>query len=101
MSYLRETADGVIVSVRAVPNARKTEIVGLHSEALKIKIKAVPEDGKANEELCTFLAHKLSLPKSAVSLRSGATSRSKTVLVKGLSLRLVRGYLVPISETSR
>jgi uncharacterized protein YggU (UPF0235/DUF167 family) len=82
LSYLRETADGVIVSVRAVPNARKTEIV-------------------ANEELCTFLAHKLSLPKSAVSLRSGATSRSKTVLVKGLSLRLVRGYLVPISETSR
>ena len=68
--------------VRAVPNARTSEILGWEDDALagrvlKVRIAAPAVDGKANEALREFLAKSLSLPKSKVTLERGSTSRVK------------------------
>jgi uncharacterized protein len=81
------------LEIKAVPNAPKSEVVGWLGEALKVKLKAPPIDGKANAELCSFLAKTLGLPKGAVQLDRGATSRKKMVLIEGLDLEELRARL--------
>lgn len=65
------------------PGAKKTEITGLHGEALKIRLAAPPVDGKANAALIAFLAKACGVSKSAVELVSGDTCRAKRVRVTG------------------
>jgi uncharacterized protein (TIGR00251 family) len=74
------------LEIKAVPNAPKSELVGWLGEALKVKVHAPPVEGKANEELCSFLAETLGLPKRAVQLDRGASSRKKIVMIEGLAL---------------
>ncbi len=74
------------LEIKAVPNAPKSEVVGWLGEALKVKVHAPPVEGKANEELCSFLAETLGLPKRAVQLDRGASSRKKIVMIEGLAL---------------
>ena len=75
--WLRGGARTATLTVHVQPGARKTEIIGPHGDALKIRLAAPPVDGKANAALIEFIAERLSLPKSAVSLISGQTSRRK------------------------
>jgi uncharacterized protein (TIGR00251 family) len=91
--FLSAVEKGVRIQVRAQPGARKSEIVGPHGDALKIKIAAPPEDGKANTELEEFLAARLGIAKSHVSVISGHASRSKGVLIQGMELSEVREKL--------
>ncbi|MBQ9759058.1 MAG: DUF167 domain-containing protein, partial [Opitutales bacterium] len=63
-----------LLRVRAVPNAKKTQFAGTLGDAVKIKVQAVPEGGRANAELSAFLAESLALPKRSVSVVSGETS---------------------------
>ncbi len=85
MSWIRADGDGVILSLHIQPGAKKTEIAGLHGEALKIRLAAPPVDGKANASLIEFLARQLGVTKSAVELLSGDTSRAKRVRVGGVN----------------
>ena len=57
----------------------------MYGTAIKVSLNSPPVDGKANRELCVFLAKKLKLPKSAVSLVSGQTSRDKVVFLPGIA----------------
>lgn len=78
--WLRVAADGrITLTLHIQPGAKKTEVAGLHGEALKIRLAAPPVDGMANEALVKFLAEMLGLPKSAVSLKSGQRSRRKVL----------------------
>ncbi len=83
MPYLTTTASGVRLRIYVQPGASRNQIVGVHGEALKIKIKAPPEGGRANLELVSFLAKSLTLPKRALRLSSGLTSRSKVIEIEG------------------
>lgn len=87
---LREAKGGVTLAVRAQPGAKKSAIVGIYGEGdsaqLKVAINSPPVDGRANEALIAFLAKFFSLPKSAVELATGATSRSKVFLLRGILL---------------
>ncbi|NMF91087.1 DUF167 domain-containing protein [Aromatoleum petrolei] len=84
--WLREAADGgLVLTLHIQPGAKKTEFVGLHGEAMKIRLAAPPVDGKANAALCAFLADFCGVPKSAVTLISGETSRAKRVRVDAAS----------------
>lgn len=74
-----------MIAVRAIPNAARSEVVGWHAGALKVKVMAPPEGGRANKEVCELLARALGLPKRAVSVDSGPTSREKRLRVEGLS----------------
>ena len=66
------------------PGAKITAAVGEHGGRLKLKIAAPPVDNKANAQLLTWLAAQLGVPKSAVRLVRGETSRQKTVAVRGV-----------------
>ena len=61
-------------------------IVGWLGEALKVKIQAPPVEGRANDALCDFLATELGLPRRAVAVQRGDTSRHKLVRISGLTL---------------
>ena len=85
MSWLLADGDGVVLRLHIQPGAKKTEVAGLHGEALKIRLAAPPVDGKANACLVEFLARQLGVAKSAVELISGDSSRAKRVRVGGVA----------------
>ena len=89
MLQIKETDTAVTLKVRAQPRAARTEIIGEHDGALKIKIAAPPLNGKANEECRRFLAKLLNVSATSVEIISGETSRDKIVRIKGISARRV------------
>lgn len=93
-AWLRADGVHVVLSLHVQPGARKTEIAGLHGEALKIRLAAPPVDGKANECLIGFLAKTLGIAQRNIELVGGATSRAKRVRVEGLDAESVRGKLL-------
>lgn len=93
MSYLREQEDGVLLSVHAQPRASRTSLVGLHGEALKIAVRALPMEGEANEALREYLAELFGVPRSKVELRRGEKSREKVFIVRGLKLEEARAKI--------
>jgi uncharacterized protein (TIGR00251 family) len=66
------------------PRASRSEIVGPHGDALKVRLAAPPVDGAANEELVRLLAREYGVPRGAVEIVSGLSSRRKTVRVLGV-----------------
>jgi hypothetical protein len=94
---LRATKDGVTLSVRAQPGAKKTSIAGVYGEGdtaqLKIQVHAPPIDGRANAALLEFVAETFGLTNSAVELVSGLTSRNKLILLRGISFERVEAQL--------
>ena len=73
-----------LLRIRAVPNASKTSVAGRMGDSVKVKLKAVPEGGRANAELCEFLSEALGVGKRSVTIHSGETSRDKRVLIEGM-----------------
>jgi uncharacterized protein (TIGR00251 family) len=79
-------ADGsVTFDVRIVPRSSRSEIVGEHDGALKVRIASPPVDGAANAELIKLLAKKFGVAKSDVEIISGETSKSKRIKIANLS----------------
>ena len=83
---LRESAGAVLLDVVVVPGAARTETGGVDPwrHALKIRVAAKAEGGAANDELVRFLAERLELPRSAVRITIGETSRRKTIALRGI-----------------
>jgi len=73
------------LAIKVIPNAPRTEIVGWLGDALKIKVHAPPVEGRANDALCEFLADHLDLPRRAITVLHGDTSRQKVLRIDGLS----------------
>jgi len=82
-AWLRPGEGRVTLTLHVQPGASRTEVAGVHGDALKIRLAAPPVDGKANAALIAFIAQRLALPKSAVTLKSGQTSRRKRLEVPG------------------
>lgn len=82
------------LTLHVVPNAPKSLVVGRHGTALKVKLHAPAVDNKANAELLRFLAEKLRLPSSAVTLVRGQKSREKTVALATLSVAQAEAILL-------
>ncbi len=83
--YRIGAAGRITLTLHIQPGAKKTEFAGLHGDALKIRLAAPPVDGKANAALIAFVADRLALAKSAVTLKSGQTSRRKVLEVTGVA----------------
>ncbi len=81
--WLRASKDGVEVLVHVQPGARRSGVVGVHGDALKVSVKAPPSGGKANEAVIEIVASALGVKRGRVELISGATARSKRLLVSG------------------
>lgn len=72
--------------MRVQQRAARTEIIGAHGDALKIRVAAPPVDGAANEALGRFLARQLGVPRAAVAVVSGQGGRTKVLRVTGITL---------------
>jgi len=81
--------------VHVQPKAASSACVGIHGDALKIRIAAPPVEGAANRELLRFLAAELSLPTAAVHIESGDSSRHKRVRLEGTTAVRVMSRLLP------
>lgn len=89
-TWLKQVADGTIVSLHVQPRASKNEIIGEQAGALKIRLTSPPVEGAANKLCCEFIAKTCGLPKRNVSILSGDKSRHKRLLVAGLQLNIVQ-----------
>ena len=85
MSWYTETPEGLVVNVSARPRSSRAGIDGLFGDTLKVRICCAPVDGKANKELIETLAKAFDLPKSSVVFKSGETSKTKRILLRGFS----------------
>ena len=82
---IERTATGVRVRLHVQPRASRSELAGRHGDAIKVRLTAPPVDGAANEALLQFLAVRLQVPRSALSLVSGGSGRSKVVAIEAIS----------------
>jgi len=92
---ISEKNGGCVIRFRVQPSASKTVLKGVYGNAMKISLAAPPVDGKANKALRDFLAKRLKIPKSAVSVISGETSRNKVVFCKGVMRKDAESEFLP------
>ncbi|HEY0490853.1 MAG TPA: DUF167 domain-containing protein [Telluria sp.] len=85
------------LAVQITPNAKKSEVIGVLDDALKLRLQAQPIEGKANEALVRYLADALSVPRSAVTITHGHPSKRKLVDVQSdkLTVDAVTNALLP------
>ena len=95
---VRDSEHGAVLTIHVQPNASKTDCVGVHGDALKIRLAARPVDGAANEELIRFIAEACAVPRAQVHIRAGAESRRKRVVVKGVTAEALLARLMPRGE---
>jgi len=81
------------LAIKAIPNAPRNAIAGWLGDTLKVKVHAPALEGRANDELCEFLAETLQLHRRAVTLAQGDKSRQKLVQIDGLTLDDVKARL--------
>jgi uncharacterized protein len=98
VSWLAAVEGGVRLQLHIQPRASRTEIAGVHGDALKIRLAAPPVDGAANEALVKFLAKRLGVSGSAVMVVAGASGRRKVVHVAAVAEGQVRDRLRARSE---
>lgn len=91
-----ETSNGVVLNVRAQPRSSRAGLDSLMGDAVKVRLRAAPVDGKANKELVETLADAFGLPKARVVFKGGETSKTKRVLLVGLSAAAVDTILSPL-----
>jgi uncharacterized protein (TIGR00251 family) len=90
---VRGVPGGALLPVRVVPRAARTGLDGVVEGALRVRLTAPPVEGAANAALIEFLAGRLGLPRSAVTLVAGAAARHKTLRIAGLTPAEVRARL--------
>ncbi len=104
MGVVAPVAGGVHVFVRLTPRATRTEVCGIaegvDGAALQVRVRAVPEKGKANKALLEILAKWLGVAKSDVTLVSGGKSRLKRIHIAGSSDELIDAVNSRIAELS-
>ncbi|BBJ00528.1 hypothetical protein FGKAn22_22200 [Ferrigenium kumadai] len=81
--WFRRNGEVVTLTLHIQPGAKRSEIAGLHGEALKIRLAAPPVEGRANEALLKFIAELFGVPVRQVELKQGGQSRHKVVAVSG------------------
>ena len=77
---LKQTAEGILIKVKIVPNSSKNEIIK-EEEFIKIKVTAQPLENKANKALIEFLSKQFKLPKSNIEIVRGGNSKEKTIFL--------------------
>ena len=90
---LQQSPDGVVLTVRVIPRAGRSEVAGTRDGALLVRLNAAPVDGAANAELIEVLSEALGVPKRAVTIASGERARRKTVRVAGITLEQANAAL--------
>jgi hypothetical protein len=77
--------EACVIRVRVTPRAGRDEVLGWQDDVLRVRVRAAPIEGRANEALCRLLARQLGVPFSAVEVVGGGSSRTKTLRIAGLT----------------
>ena len=93
MNWFYEKDGVVVLNVYVVPRSSKSGIVGVYNNCLKIKLKALPQDNAANEELIRFLANKLNMPKKSIEIIKGHRQKKKIVSIKEYNIQAINNLL--------
>ncbi len=80
----------MVLNVRAQPRSSRAGVDGVLGDAVKVRIRCAPVDGKANKELVETLAEAFGVPKSSVVFKSGETSKTKRILLRGVDAARIR-----------
>jgi len=88
-----ETDDAVSFVVKVHPRAKKNAITGELGDAIKLSLTTPPIDGRANDACIEFLAKLLKVPRSSITIASGAGGRNKVIRVTGVTAQYVREHL--------
>lgn len=78
------SGDDVILRVHVQPGAGRTAVVGRHGDALKVRVGAPPQGGRANDAVLALVGEVLGAPAASLALVGGASSRSKRIRVTGI-----------------
>jgi uncharacterized protein (TIGR00251 family) len=81
LTWFQTGRDGLTLHIHAQPGARRTEVVGLYGDCIKVRLASPPVDGKANDCLIEFLARRLGVKRGQISIARGMSSRRKSVFV--------------------
>ncbi|BCK88725.1 hypothetical protein MIZ01_2531 [Sideroxyarcus emersonii] len=81
--WYRRNGGVLTLTLHIQPGAKRTDVAGLHGEALKIRLAAPPIEGRANEALLKFIAESFGVPLRQVELKQGGQSRHKVVAITG------------------
>ncbi|HAF45972.1 MAG TPA: YggU family protein [Gallionellaceae bacterium] len=81
--WYRRNGDILTLTLHVQPGAKRTEVAGLHGDALKLRLAAPPIEGRANEALLRFIADTFGVPLRQVELKQGGQSRHKVVAISG------------------
>lgn len=92
---LRQTAEGVYLSLRVQPRASRNQLGPVLGNELKISVTAPPVDSAANQAVLEFLAQLLRCPRRDIQLVRGETSRRKTIFISGVTAQAVAEKLAP------
>jgi uncharacterized protein (TIGR00251 family) len=79
----RVRPDGIVLAMRLTPRASRDGIDGLKEGRIQARVRAVPEDGRANAALVELVADEIGVPKSTVEVTAGHIARLKSVTIKG------------------
>jgi uncharacterized protein (TIGR00251 family) len=82
---VQQQGDAVTFAIKVHPGAKRERISGVLGDALKVELTAPPVDGRANEACIRFFADLFNVPRSSVTIASGASSRNKVIRVIGIS----------------
>ena len=90
---ITDTPEGILITIRVIPRAGRSEIAGTRGGAFLVRLNAPPVDGAANAELIRVLAAVLEVPKRAITIVAGERSRNKRVRVAGLDVETAEARL--------
>ena len=81
--------EGALIAVKVIARASKPGVAGIRDGAVLVRLSAAPVDGAANAELVDVIAGALGVPKRAITITAGSTSRRKTLQVAGMTAAAV------------
>jgi uncharacterized protein (TIGR00251 family) len=97
----RDSERGALLTVQVQPGSSRTECVGIHGDAVKIRLAARPIEGAANDELIRFIAERCSIPRSHIRIQSGERARQKRLSVQGVTAESLLARLMPGGSKGR
>ena len=98
MSWLLPTAQGVILTIKATPRAKRSEVSGFDPDWIRLRIQAPPVDGKANEAIIAFFSEAFHVHRRAVEICTGDTSRLKRIRLHGVEEQAVRAWAAGFAQ---
>lgn len=84
--WYQRKEDSLTLTVHVQPGAKRTEVIGLHGDALKIRVAAAAVEGQANARLLDFLRKAFKVTASRISLKQGEHARRKVIEIQGSNL---------------